>query len=219
MASRRAPQVKKALKADDGSFRATFEDKLLRSDLVLLKAWAPVTIPTVYNPVTSLLVPHGQGWLRMRTAGETRAALQLEVPLKKDALYKPIERKTRRFNALTVPKALQAALPFKSKPKLDQKQARKSLQARRAVVAEPEERRANTFMQQLHTMHNERERKRKKKATEKKADFEKKVRACARPARPRRMQCRPPWARVVAACARRGPASTFVARSLVAAQA
>ena len=72
-------QVKKALKADDGTFRGVFEDKLLRSDLVLLKAWAPVPIPSVYNPVTSLLVPHGKNWLRMRTAGETRAAMMLQA--------------------------------------------------------------------------------------------------------------------------------------------
>ena len=49
-------QVKRALQADDGTFRATFEDKLLRSDLVLLKAWVPLPIPTFYNPVGPLLV-------------------------------------------------------------------------------------------------------------------------------------------------------------------
>ena len=67
---------------------------------------------------------------------------------------------TRRFNPLAIPKTLQTALPFASKPKQDAKQGRKPLAARRAVVAELEERKAATFMQQLHTMHNNRMKKR-----------------------------------------------------------
>ena len=72
-------QVKKALKADDGSFRATFEDKPLRSDLVVLRAWVPVPLPSVYHVITSLLVPSTAGglragFLRMRTGAEVRAA-------------------------------------------------------------------------------------------------------------------------------------------------
>lgn len=71
-------QVKKALKADDGSFRAAFEDKVLRSDLIVLRAWVPVPLPTMYNPITSLLVPSTAGgrtgYLRMRTTGEARAS-------------------------------------------------------------------------------------------------------------------------------------------------
>lgn len=93
-------------------------------------------------------------------------------------------RPTRRFNALSVPKTLQAALPFKSKPKLtigkkgiDGKgkgKVGKTYLAKRAVVAEPEERRASTLMQQLHTMHNQREVKRKQKATERRVGNAKK---------------------------------------------
>ena len=170
-------QVKKAMRADDGSFRATFEDKPLRSDLVVLRAWVPVPLPTVYHIITSLLVPSASGlragFLRMRTTAETRLAAGVAPPVEADSLYKPIERVTRRFNPLVIPKPLQAALPFASKPKLDQKQKRKSLDARRAVVAEPEERKASTLMQQLHTMHNNRKRKRKEKLTEKRAKRDK----------------------------------------------
>ena len=85
------------------------------------------------------------------------------------SLYKPIERTTRRFNPLTIPKALQSALPFKSKPKLDEKQKRKTYVQKRVVVAEPEERKANTLMQQLTTMHNQRKRKRHEKLVEKRS--------------------------------------------------
>lgn len=139
-------QVKRALKADDGTFRATFEDKLLRSDLIFLKAWVPLPLPTLYHPIRSLLVPSGESALRMRTAYETRVDEGLAVQSRKDSMYKPIERTTRRFNKLVVPKALQAALPFKSKPKQDAKGAANKL--KRPVVREPEERRVAKLMQQ-----------------------------------------------------------------------
>ncbi len=167
-------QVKKALKADDGSFRATFEDKPLRSDLVVLRAWVPVPLPSVYHVITSLLVPSTAGglragFLRMRTGAEVRAAEGVAVAQQSDSLYQPVERTTRRFNPLSIPAALQAALPFASKPKQDEKKKKKGYLAKRAVVAEPEERQANTIMQQLHTMHNNRKRKRQAKANEKRA--------------------------------------------------
>jgi hypothetical protein len=63
---------------------------------------------------------------------EMRAALGVPVPTNSDSSYKPIERSTRRFNPLVIPKALQAALPFKSKPKQDAPHGKrhKSLQVR-----------------------------------------------------------------------------------------
>ena len=44
-------------KSQDGSFRATFEDKPLMSDIVFLRAWIGVDLPKFYNPVTNLLAP------------------------------------------------------------------------------------------------------------------------------------------------------------------
>jgi len=43
--------------AKDGSYRATFEDKPLLSDIVFLRAWVAVDLPRFYNPVTNLLAP------------------------------------------------------------------------------------------------------------------------------------------------------------------
>lgn len=165
-------QVKRALKADDGSFRATFEDKLIRSDLVFLKAWVPLPLPTLYNPVQSLLVPSGRGWLRMRNTAELRIAQDMAAPVQEDSLYKPIKRTTRRFNKQVIPKTLQAALPFKSKPKQDQKGAKRPL--KRPVIFETKEKQEARLMQQLHTMHNERTAKRKKAATERRLVNQKK---------------------------------------------
>jgi ribosome biogenesis protein BMS1 len=135
-------QVKKALKADDGSFRAAFEDKPLRSDLVVLRAWVPVPLPSVYHPITNLLVPSVNGgvragYLRMRTNAETRQAEGVAPPTNEDSLYKPIERVTRRFNPLSVPKALQAALPFASKPKQDVARSNKSKKVGPAPLSAP----------------------------------------------------------------------------------
>ena len=55
--------IKKSLRvgsmagARDGSYRATFEDKPLLSDIVFLRAWIGVDIPKFSNPVTDLLGP------------------------------------------------------------------------------------------------------------------------------------------------------------------
>jgi ribosome biogenesis protein BMS1 len=57
-------QVKKALRAGsegDGCVRAAFEDKLLLSDIVFLRAWVAVEVPRLYNPVATLLQPRGDG--------------------------------------------------------------------------------------------------------------------------------------------------------------
>nr|XP_046157402.1 ribosome biogenesis protein BMS1 homolog [Oncorhynchus gorbuscha] len=69
-------QIKKALSTPAGAYRATFEDRLLMSDIVFLRSWYPVSVPQLYNTVTSLLMPAGQkdSWSGMRTVGpaETR---------------------------------------------------------------------------------------------------------------------------------------------------
>ena len=156
-------QVKKALRSPEGAFRATFEDRILMSDIVFVKTWHPVAVPTYYNPVASLLAQDKGSWSGMRTVGQIRYETGRKPAVKPDSLYRPITRETRRFNPLRVPATLQKQLPFKSKPKLQAKQKGKSLSAKRAVVLEPQEKRVLTLMQQLATLHHEKVRKRKMK--------------------------------------------------------
>ncbi|CEP07797.1 hypothetical protein [Parasitella parasitica] len=167
-------QVKKALPKPEGHFRATFEDKVLMSDIVFLRAWYPIKPRKFYNPVTSLLLSSKQKWQGMRTTGQVRKELNMHAPQKVDSIYKPIVRKERRFNALKVPKSLQADLPFANKPKQAAKSKKQSYLSKRAVVLEPEEKKIVTLMQQLNTLRNEKDRKRKIKNSERLQMVEKK---------------------------------------------
>ncbi|XP_009330960.1 PREDICTED: ribosome biogenesis protein BMS1 homolog [Pygoscelis adeliae] len=162
-------QIKKALRTPVGAFRATFEDKLLMSDIVFVRTWYPVSIPTFYNPVTSLLKPAGEkdSWSGMKTTGQLRHERGIKLKQNKDSLYKPIVREKRHFNKLHVPKALQKALPFKNKPKnLEKKGKTPKDQWRPAVIREPHEKKISALLSALSTVNNYKIRKAKVKHRE-----------------------------------------------------
>ncbi|KAL1923885.1 uncharacterized protein VTP21DRAFT_6920 [Calcarisporiella thermophila] len=164
-------QVKKPLAKPEGHFRATFEDKILKSDIVFLRAWYPIKPRKFYNPVTSLLLADKNSWLGMRLTSQVRREQGLRAPQNPDSTYRPIERKTRRFNSLRIPKSLQSELPFASKPKITGKRTTKGYLQKRAVVLEPGERKIYTLMQQLNTLKHEKIRKRKLKQEEKRGEY------------------------------------------------
>ncbi|KAK8080501.1 hypothetical protein PG997_008319 [Apiospora hydei] len=168
-------QIKKALSKDDGKFRATFEDKILMSDLVIMRAWYPIKPHRYYNPVTNLL----GGWQGMRLTGEVRRDQGLPTPQNKDSKYKPIERQTRHFNPLRVPRALAADLPFKSQIIQTKAQRHKTYTQKRAVVLGGEEKKARDLMQKLTTIRKDTVAKRHAKKEEKRVEFRKKMAALA----------------------------------------
>lgn len=168
-------QVKKAAKDEignqptkkggaprEGIARCTFEDRILMSDIVFLRAWTQVEAPCFYNPLTTALQPRNKTWQGMKTVAELRREHNLPIPVNKDSLYKPIERTPKKFNPLVIPKSLQATLPFESKPK-DIPKGRATLERRRAVVMEPNERKVHALVQQLGLITNDKMRKRKLK--------------------------------------------------------
>ncbi|CAK7322676.1 unnamed protein product [Dovyalis caffra] len=161
-------QVKKAAKEEignhptkkggaprEGIARCTFEDRILMSDIVFLRAWTQVEVPNFYNPLTTALQPRNKTWQGMKTMAELRREHNLPIPVNKDSLYKPIERKPKKFNPLVIPKSLQAALPFESKPKNIPSRRRPTLERRRAVVMESDERRVHALVQQLRLITND----------------------------------------------------------------
>ncbi|KAH9783371.1 hypothetical protein KPL71_009284 [Citrus sinensis] len=112
-------QVKKAAKEEignqpkrkggqprEGIARCTFEDRILMSDMVFMCGWADVEIPCFYNPLITALQPRDKTWQGMKTVAELRREHNFSIPVNKDSLYKPIERRPRKFNPLVIPKSL-----------------------------------------------------------------------------------------------------------------
>lgn len=164
-------QIKRALSKPEGQFRATFEDKILLSDIVFLRAWYPVKPHRFYNPVTNLI-----GWQAMRLTGQVRRDENVATPQLKNSQYRKIERENRHFNPLRVPRALAAQLPYKSQIIETKKQGKATYMQKRAVVnTDPEERKARAFMHQLLTVRNDAAAKRRAKKAENHATFQKKM--------------------------------------------
>lgn len=178
-----------------GTFRATFEDKILMSDIVICRMWVPVVPKEFYNPVLSLLADQaqptssrvqelgdaddqgdeGSGSAKvkapvtssstsivplMRTTAEIRREQQVPLVVNKDSVYKPIVRQQREFRKLKVPTKLQEALPFATKPKVQAPKNRESYLAKRAVILEPEEKKARAVVQMLSTVRKDKVEKR-----------------------------------------------------------
>ncbi|KAJ5928503.1 Ribosome biogenesis protein bms1 [Penicillium verhagenii] len=171
-------QIKRALSKPDGYFRATFEDKILMSDIVFLRAWYPIKPHRFYNPVTNLLdqTEGGSGgWQGMRLTGEVRRDQGIPTPMNSDSAYRKIERQDRHFNPLRVPRQLAKDLPYKSQ--ITKMKARKdqTYMQKRAVVLGGEEKKARDLMQKLTTMRNEKQAKRSAKQEERRKVYRAKV--------------------------------------------
>ncbi|KAF1994293.1 DUF663-domain-containing protein [Amniculicola lignicola CBS 123094] len=175
-------QIKRALAKPEGNFRATFEDKILMSDIVFLRAWYPIKPHRFYNPVTNLLLPAGatdaereKAWNGMRLTGQVRHENNMTTPSDKNSAYRKIERQERHFNPLRVPRKLASSLPFKSQIAAMKPQKKETYLQKRAVVVKGEEKKARVLMNQLMALRNEKEGKRVKKQEERKEGYRRKV--------------------------------------------
>ncbi|CAK9802586.1 Ribosome biogenesis protein BMS1 homolog [Anthophora quadrimaculata] len=147
-------QIKKAVSKPEGCFRATFEDKILLSDIVFCRTWYRVDVPKFYNPVTSLLLPPEEKnrWQGMRTTGQLKRENNIRMPANKDSMYTPVERQVKVFKPLFIPRTLQRDLPYRDKPKLTSIPGKPNLKdARVAVVREPKEAKVARLMRMIKT--------------------------------------------------------------------
>lgn len=180
-------------KAPLGTVRAGFEDRILLSDLVFLRAWVPVPLIKFFTVAATLLDNQknadgnhldGVGTWRMRTVRELREAKGLAIPTDEDSLYKPVERGTPIFAPVHVPRAIESALPFATKAKnmraLPYKSNKHRLPERkadvsreRAIVMDSKERKERRL---LHAVYNVRKDKLVKREETRQAKLEEKQR-------------------------------------------
>ncbi|VDL96587.1 unnamed protein product, partial [Schistocephalus solidus] len=73
-----------------GDFRATFEAPIRMADIVFLRSFVPVEIPSFYNPVLNFLIDDAsqKQWRMLRTHGELRQATGTKPEVREDSQYK-----------------------------------------------------------------------------------------------------------------------------------
>jgi ribosome biogenesis protein BMS1 len=111
--------IKKAARqglGPDGTFRATFEDKILMSDIVFLRTYYHVKPKKFYNP----LVNFSQQRL-LKSVSDLRKEKGIFTEDRKDSHYIPIVRKERNFAPLKIPAKIEKNLPFKNKNKEEER--------------------------------------------------------------------------------------------------
>uniref|UniRef100_A0A2S2QUK6 Ribosome biogenesis protein BMS1 n=2 Tax=Sipha flava TaxID=143950 RepID=A0A2S2QUK6_9HEMI len=157
-------QIKKACPKPEGSFRATFEDKIKISDIVFCRTWYNVEVPKLYNPVTSLLLPLNEknSWRGMKTTGQLKREKGIKGMPQNDSMYTSIHRNMKHFKPLKLSKNLQAQLPYVDKPKTLATAKLDLKKQRVAVVRDGHEEQVASLMKMIRTTYKEKKRKDKK---------------------------------------------------------
>lgn len=134
-------QIKKALHSSEvpaGSVRATFEDKILASDIVFMRTWYAVDVPHFYSSINNLLIPT-ESMPLVKTLGELKREKSIQMSPNENSLYRKIERKEKVFAPLKVGAKLEKQLPFGLKHKERAVKVDVLAKQRVAVMKEPEE--------------------------------------------------------------------------------
>lgn len=152
-------QVKKAIKAPRGAFRATFEDRILMSDIVFMRTWVDVTIPQFYTIVPNLLLnsEERKNWQGMKTVGQLRYEKGIKIQLNPDSFYNKRGRKIFQPKPLQIPRKLEKDLPYKAKPKYLPK--KEKLVYKVPIMKEPREAEIGKLVRMVKAVHRQKQRK------------------------------------------------------------
>lgn len=170
VSSVKADKSGKHVRVEDGTYRATFEDRIKISDIVFCRTWFKVNVPEFYAPITNMLLPaNGKSqWQGMKTLGQLKRERNLRGEVNEDSLYKQVERPVQTFKPLVIPASLQRALPYKDKPKIAPMNPKKKFEATRvAVIHSPHEQKIAKMMKMLKTNHEAKKIKAKEQSTAK----------------------------------------------------
>jgi ribosome biogenesis protein BMS1 len=132
---------------------------------VVCKCWINVEPKKFYHPVVDV-----KDWRPAKLIGQLRHEQGLAVPNNPDSEYgKQLVRAERKFNSLRIPKSLEAALPFKTKPKNDAKQSKNKMRRKTAIISSDRERQINSLLERLHVVRSEKRKLRAAASSKKKA--------------------------------------------------
>lgn len=178
-----------------GLFRATFEDIIKMSDVIVLKTWVPLVLTQYCSTMRTLLLSPKEKaeWQGMRTVAQIKKAKGIKNEVNPDHLYTPItQRRDYVPLPLKVPKALQKDLPYNMKPKVTPKSKKVE---RVVVVKDPHEVEMDDFMKRLKVMMEDKLQKEKKEMLVRKKKFikenaDKELKRKMRESRKKKAACR-----------------------------
>ena len=155
-------QIKKALSTTsqpNGSVRATFEDKILMSDVVFLRSWFAVDVAKFYTPITNLLknlFDENKKWTGLKRLGELKKENNILINPDENSLYKPIVRDEKVFAPLKIRGKIQAQLPFRFKDKEAAKSVDSVEKQRVAIIRQPHEEKVASMVKMFKTVYDSR---------------------------------------------------------------
>ncbi|XP_045130667.1 ribosome biogenesis protein BMS1 homolog [Portunus trituberculatus] len=165
----------KKFQGDRGHFRATFEDVIKMSDVIILKTWVPLEMARHCFPVRTLLLPPSEkaAWQGMKTVAQVKKSKGIKNLANPDSLYTPITKRREYVPLpLKIPRELQKALPYSDKPKITPKAAKEQ---RVIVVKDPKEIEMDSFMKRLKTMMEDKIQREEKEKEESRKKFKKDI--------------------------------------------
>eukprot|EP01060_Flectonema_neradi_P009000 TRINITY_DN1643_c1_g1_i1.p1 TRINITY_DN1643_c1_g1~~TRINITY_DN1643_c1_g1_i1.p1 ORF type:complete len:1063 (+),score=272.75 TRINITY_DN1643_c1_g1_i1:373-3561(+) len=165
--------VKRAVTGKNGIFRATFEDKISKADIIFCKTWKVVEPQKYYNPVTNLLLKE---WVAMKNMTELRRDRGIAVPYSVDSIYREVKRGAHFNRPLQAPAKLEGSLPFDKKKlrfieKDGMSKSDSAIAQETAFVLEPKAQAARDVLEKLTLVDNIKKRKEKENAAEKKKSY------------------------------------------------
>ena len=157
-------QVNKAIRAPNGAFRASFEDKILKSDIVFMRTWTSDNVPQFFAIVPNLMLPIEARlkWQGMKTTGQLRFERGILNKPNPDSTYTKMERKQFHFKSLKLPKELEKELPYKARQKYLAKKEKSNL-VKIPAFKEPKEQDISRMIKMIRTLHREKQKKDNKK--------------------------------------------------------